>query len=149
MTIILDCCQPFWIGYYSLTTCCEYMTNIKELLGSNIKAYRRNLGVSQAKFAEMVDMATNYLGLIEGGKKFPSADMIERIAVALGIDTPDLFTILPIQQDWKEYILSKMNILVEKELKALRYGKLKIKKSSNHNKENEEPESEKFCDSPS
>ena len=54
------------------------MTNIKELLGSNVKAYRSKLGISQAKLAEMINMATNYLGLIEGGKKFPSADMIER-----------------------------------------------------------------------
>jgi len=124
------------------------MTNIKELLGSNIKAYRRNLGISQAKLAEMVDMATNYLGLIEAGKKFPSADMIERIAVALRIDTPDLFTISPVQQDWKESILLKMNALLENELKSLRLGKSEFIKKliNNHDKENNESESEKFCD---
>ena len=104
------------------------MTNIKELLGSNIKAYRRNQGISQGKLAEMVDMATNYLGLIEGGKKFPSADMIERIAVALGKDTPDLFTITPMQQGWKEQILLKMDILIEEELKAFRCGNHKGEK---------------------
>ena len=93
------------------------MTNIKKLLGSNIKAYRRDRGVSQAELAEMADMATNYLGLIEGGKKFPSADMIERIAVALGKDTPDLFTIAPTQQCWKEQILAKISALIEGELK--------------------------------
>ena len=149
LSLILDCCQLFWMGYYFLTTCCVYMTNIKELLGSNIKTYRRNLGISQAKLAEMVDMATNYLGLIEGGKKFPSADMIERIAFALGIDTPDLFTISPIQQEWKEYILLKMNTLLENELKTIRSGKTEFitKLIDNHDKENKESESEKFCDS--
>jgi len=127
------------------------MTNIKELLGSNIKAQRRNLGISQAKLAEMVDMATNYLGLIEGGKKFPSADMIERIAVALGIDSPDLFTISPVQQEWKEYILSKMNDLIGEEMKSFQSGKIKFitKIVNNHDKENKESESEKFCDSSS
>ena len=64
----------------------------------------------------MVNMAANYLGLIEGGKKFPSAEMIERMACALNIDTIDLFTVLPVQQDWKTQILSKINELITKEL---------------------------------
>jgi transcriptional regulator with XRE-family HTH domain len=80
------------------------------------------LGISQAKLAEMIDMATNYLGLIEGGKKFPSADMIERIAAALGKNPPDLFTAMPVQQAWREQILMKMGALIEEELKALRYN---------------------------
>jgi transcriptional regulator with XRE-family HTH domain len=96
------------------------MTSIRELLGSNIRTYRNNLGISQEKLAEMINMATNYLGLIEGGKKFPSADMIERIAAALGKDTPDLFTVTPIQQNWKENILQKMNSLIDEEFKFSR-----------------------------
>ena len=68
----------------------------------------------------MVDMATNYLGLIENGKKFPSAEMIERIAVALGIDSTDLFILSPIEQNWKEIILSKIEMLINIELKSLR-----------------------------
>jgi len=95
------------------------MTSIRELLGSNIRTYRTSLGLSQEKLAEMINMATNYLGLIEGGKKFPSAGMIERIATALGKDTPDLFTVTPVQQDWKEHILLKMNILISEELESL------------------------------
>ena len=104
------------------------MTNVKELLGSNIKIYRKNLGISQGKLAEMVNMAPNYLGLIESGKKFPSADMIERIALALGKDTPDLFTIKPVQQEWKERILTKMDDLIANEMETLQYGDLKAEK---------------------
>jgi len=99
------------------------MTNIKEHLGSNIRHYRTQLGLSQAKLAEMVDMATNYLGLVENGKKFPSSEMIERIAVALGKDTTDLFILTPIEQDWKESILSKIGMLIDIELKTLRQKK--------------------------
>jgi transcriptional regulator with XRE-family HTH domain len=95
------------------------MTDIRKLLGSNIKLYRVNLGISQEKLAEMANMATNYLGLLENGKKFPSSEMIEKIAVALGKDTADLFAISPIQQNWKETILSKLNIVINDELKSL------------------------------
>ena len=106
------------------------MTNVKKLLGSNIKTYRRDLGMPQSKLAEMADMATNYLGLIEGGKKFPSAEMIERIALALGKDTPDLFTTMPVQQDWKERILLKINALIELELNSVRQRDEEIEKEN-------------------
>jgi transcriptional regulator with XRE-family HTH domain len=54
--------------------------------------YRKIQGISQAKLAEKVNTATNYIAMIEIGKKFPSAKMLERIATALNIDTPELFT---------------------------------------------------------
>jgi len=95
------------------------MTNIRKLLGANIRAYRRDLGISQEEFATMVGMATNYLGRIEGGKKFPSADIIERIAVALGKDPTTLFALGPIQQGWKEDLLLKINTLIDQELADL------------------------------
>jgi transcriptional regulator with XRE-family HTH domain len=95
------------------------MTNIKKLLGANIRAYRNALGISQTKLAEMVDTATNYLGLIEGGKKFPSAEMIERIAAALGKDTADLFAVTPIQKDWEAQILTDIEALITNRLKVL------------------------------
>ena len=95
------------------------MTSIRKLLGSNIKTYRHTLGISQAKLAEMVDAATNYLGLIEGGKKFPSAEMIERIAAALEKDPPDLFAITPIQQQWQDEILAELEKIIQDKRKAL------------------------------
>ena len=78
------------------------------------------LGISQAKLAERVDIAPNYLGLVENGKKYPSAEMVERIAAALGKDTTDLFVLTPIEQNWKKTILSKIEKLIDIELKALR-----------------------------
>ena len=96
------------------------MTNIKKHLGSNIRYYRALNGISQSKLAEMVDMATNYLGLIENGKKFPSSKMIERIANALGLDSTDLFVLSPIEQNWKDNILHKIKTLIEIEIKSMR-----------------------------
>jgi transcriptional regulator with XRE-family HTH domain len=67
------------------------MTDIRDLLAQNIKRYRSALGLSQAKLAEKVNTSTNYIGLLEIKRKFPSPEMIERLAVALGIDTTELF----------------------------------------------------------
>jgi len=68
------------------------MTNIRDILAKNMKAYRNALGLSQARLAEKVDTSTHYIGMIEVKKNFPSPEMLERIATALGIDTLDLFS---------------------------------------------------------
>ncbi|MCL2881184.1 MAG: helix-turn-helix domain-containing protein [Treponema sp.] len=66
------------------------MTNIREILAKNMKAYRSAFGLSQAKLAEKVDTSTHYIGMIETKNNFPSPEMLERIAAALNIDTLDL-----------------------------------------------------------
>ncbi|MDR1956381.1 MAG: helix-turn-helix domain-containing protein [Treponema sp.] len=57
-----------------------------------MKERRRILGISQAKLAEKVSTSTHYIGQIEQENKFPSPEMLERIATALEIDTPQLFS---------------------------------------------------------
>jgi len=68
------------------------MTNIRNILAINMKAYRHALGLTQAQLAEKVETSTHYIGMIETKNKFPSPEMLERIAEALGIDTIDLFS---------------------------------------------------------
>jgi len=68
------------------------MTSLRALLACNIKDRRRILGISQAKLAEKVKTSTHYIGQIELENKFPSPEMLERIAFALEIDSPQLFS---------------------------------------------------------
>jgi len=75
------------------------MTNLRQLLGTNIKIYRNACGLSQAKLAELAGTATNYISAIEAGRRFPSVEMLEKIAFAFGIDTPALLSMEPIQSD--------------------------------------------------
>ena len=71
------------------------MTDLRKVLASNMKLYRKTLGLSQAKLAEIVDVVDNYIALIETGRRFPSVAMLERIAKALNIDTIELFSVNP------------------------------------------------------
>jgi transcriptional regulator with XRE-family HTH domain len=73
------------------------MTDLRQLLASNMKLYRGYLGLSQSKLADKMDTATNYIAAIEAGRKFPSVEMLERIAKALKIDTPMLFSMESVQ----------------------------------------------------
>ncbi|GHV36084.1 hypothetical protein AGMMS50268_18800 [Spirochaetia bacterium] len=61
----------------------------------NLKKKRRILGISQAKLAEKANTSTQYVAMIELEKKFPSPEMLERLAAALEIDPPELFSMPP------------------------------------------------------
>jgi transcriptional regulator with XRE-family HTH domain len=69
------------------------MTSLRTVLALNMKEQRRILGITQAELAERVNTSTNYIALIETEKKFPTPEMLERIAAALEIDPPILFAI--------------------------------------------------------
>ena len=68
------------------------MTDLRDLLAQNIKKYRKIRGFSQEMLAENAGTSTTHIGMVEIGKKFPSPRMLEKIAGALGIDTPELFS---------------------------------------------------------
>jgi len=68
------------------------MTNLKQLLAFNLKQNRHRLGISQAKLAEKAEASTQYISMLELGRKFPSAEMLERLAFALEIDSLNLFS---------------------------------------------------------
>jgi transcriptional regulator with XRE-family HTH domain len=68
------------------------MTSLRTALAQNMKAGRQILGISQAQLAERVNTSANYIAQIETEMRFPTPEMLERIAAALEIDPPALFT---------------------------------------------------------
>lgn len=67
------------------------MTRLQECLSYNLQYYRKLRGFTQEQLAEKVGTSVNYMGLVERGKNAPSFPMLERIAVALEIDSTQLF----------------------------------------------------------
>jgi transcriptional regulator with XRE-family HTH domain len=61
------------------------MAKVQELLAENVKLARKRMGISQMRLAELCDLSTGYIGEIELGKKFPSAENLERLSEALGL----------------------------------------------------------------
>jgi transcriptional regulator with XRE-family HTH domain len=63
----------------------------QELFIINLKDFRKSQKISQAKLAELCESSQAYIAEIEVGKKFPSPDMIEKIASALDVESYCLF----------------------------------------------------------
>jgi transcriptional regulator with XRE-family HTH domain len=99
------------------------MTNLRQVLALNMKKKRRILGFSQAKLAEKVDTAPTYIAMIELEKKFPSVEMLERIAEALSMDTTELFSVKPLPEDalrsLRRSVLQDIEKTIAKRLKEL------------------------------
>ena len=103
------------------------MAELRKILGENMKAYRAELGYSQAKLAELVDTATNYINQIETGKRFPTDTMLEKIALALKRRAFELFSVdnyeKKIENDWQILLLTDLEQFIHSRI-------AKIKKST-------------------
>jgi transcriptional regulator with XRE-family HTH domain len=71
----------------------EKMDNIREILSKNLRENRQRLNISQPKLAELANLSTHYIASIETSRKFPTPDVLERLAEALGIETHELFSV--------------------------------------------------------
>jgi len=71
------------------------MIDIKEIFAENLRKIRREKGLTQEKLAEKANMSLQYLALLEIGRKFPSGEMLERLANALDIETYELLAVAP------------------------------------------------------
>ncbi|GHV60655.1 hypothetical protein AGMMS49587_02700 [Spirochaetia bacterium] len=65
--------------------------SLRDLFILNLKKIRKSEGLSQMKLAEKCNTAASYIGEIEIGRKFPSVEMIEKIAGALKVEPYLLF----------------------------------------------------------
>jgi len=64
---------------------------LKEVFIQNLREFRKKEGLSQMQLAEHCNTATSYIGEIEIGRRFPSINMIEKIAFVLRIEPYQFF----------------------------------------------------------
>ncbi|MCL2230570.1 MAG: helix-turn-helix domain-containing protein [Treponema sp.] len=91
------------------------MTRLRTILAENLKAYRKEMNISQIKLADLVDTAPNYIAMIEAEKRFPTDTMLEKLAIALEKDPYELFSITPIKKEWQKSVLVELsNVITQK-----------------------------------
>ncbi len=65
--------------------------NLLHIFGMNVRRRRKELGISQEKFAELCGLHRTYISDLERFQRNISINNIERIASALGVDAYILF----------------------------------------------------------
>ncbi len=71
------------------TTSGDYRKN----LGKILKQKRQSAGLTLHEISEVSGVSTSHLGRIEKGERFPSADILQRIAGPLGFSESEIFTL--------------------------------------------------------
>ena len=64
---------------------------IRQTFIKNMKYYRKRAELTQERLAESIGMSASYIGDMEARERFPSAETIDKIALALNIPTSTLF----------------------------------------------------------
>lgn len=64
--------------------------DLQRRLGANLRAHRRERGLSQEAFAEVLGVHRTYAGDVERGERNLTLKSVERIAATLGVDPLEL-----------------------------------------------------------
>lgn len=83
------------------------------LFGSRIRSIREAANFSRESAAEKAGTSANYLGEVERGEKFPTLEMIERIAAALEV-SPSAFFEYEAEEIDSQTLMSKIQRLLSR-----------------------------------
>jgi len=59
-------------------------------VGAAIREFRYRAGLSQDGLADRMDLSGSYISMLESGKRYPSIEMLIRIAIALEVQPGDI-----------------------------------------------------------
>lgn len=65
--------------------------NIRRIFGENVKYHRKKRNLSQEQLAELLEISTNHLSVIETGTKFVTYKLLEKIVKELKVLPASLF----------------------------------------------------------
>ena len=82
---------------------------LKNIVRTNIKRYRKYRKWTQAQLAEKLDISINFLSEIENGKKWISPETMVNVASALNIEPFELFKPADIAAPGVSALLSRYN----------------------------------------
>jgi len=67
------------------------MAGIAEKLGKRLAFFRKLRDMTQAELAEKVGLSSNFIALIENGRRAPSFETLERLMEVLKVNVNQIF----------------------------------------------------------
>ncbi|WP_411954123.1 helix-turn-helix domain-containing protein [Alkalibacillus sp. S2W] len=103
------------------------------MIGSRVKKYRKEAGMTLSQLAEEAGVAKSYISAIERDLQHnPSIQFLEKVAAVLNIDVDQLIKDESLDDDWEELVKQAMDSGVSKDefREFIEFNKWK---NSNHN----------------
>ena len=92
------------------------MNSIRETFVNNLKYYRKEKGLSQEKLSYLVGKSIAYINQIENKDSWPQPEMVDKIAVILGIPSSKLFEERGSPENVKTNFKHRFGVSLEEEL---------------------------------
>jgi transcriptional regulator with XRE-family HTH domain len=106
------------------------MLGIRQVLALNLKKNRQKCKLTQEKLAEKAGISAHYLAMVEVGKKFPTPEMLDKLAEALNIETVQLFDVSATPEgvllQLEQSIISNIEHIVSVTIKQTLSNELKL-----------------------
>ena len=64
---------------------------LREIVARNLRLIRHAKGLSQEELADRAGINRNYVGMLESEQNGATVDMLEKLAIALGVDPAVFF----------------------------------------------------------
>jgi len=71
------------------------VATLRKQFGKKLRSFRKQRGMTQEQFAELLDISIDFLSLVERGLNAPSFESIETFSITLGIPVRDFFDFSP------------------------------------------------------
>lgn len=97
------------------------MNSIRVTFVNNLKHFRKQKGISQEKLSYALGKSIAYINQIENKDSWPQPEMVDKIALILGISSSDLF----IENNSPENIKEKFNKEFSKSLESELLSRIK------------------------
>mgnify|MGYP000479000607 CR=1 FL=1 len=97
------------------------MNSIRVTFVNNLKYFRKQKGISQEKLSYALGKSIAYINQIENKDSWPQPEMVDKIALILGISSSDLF----IENNSPENIKEKFNKEFSKSLESELLSRIK------------------------
>ena len=111
---------------------------IRQTLALNLKKNRQKCGLTQEKLAEKAGISAHYLAMVEVEKKFPSPEMLDKLAQALNINAVQLFDISATPEGallhLEKSIISNIEYIISNSIKQTLSNELKSYEQENKKK---------------
>jgi len=93
--------------------------DIKKILGSNIKIYRKKAELTQSQLSEKIGVYPKHMSKIEVGEKYVSPEILEKICIELNV-TPSALYYSPELDQIDETAQGKIDDLIKEKMQELR-----------------------------
>jgi transcriptional regulator with XRE-family HTH domain len=114
------------------------MIGIRQVLALNLKKNRQKCGLTQEKLAEKAGISAHYLAMVEVAKKFPTPEMLDKLAEALDMETVQLFDVSATPEGLllhlEQSLISNIENVVSVTIKQTLSNELRLYETKNLNK---------------